>query len=149
MTETHPTAPVARSRPRWLLPVIAAGVLAALLVAAWLLLAGRSIDVRGDVTVNDPGGIRVAGNACESDGYADVRAGTQVVVTDAAGDVVAMATLGPGSNAARPGGGWCTFPFTADVPAGSDFYGVEVASRGVVRLTADQLAAGVHLTIGG
>lgn len=79
-------------------------------------------------------------------GYADIRQGTQVTVTDEGGKVVGLGTLGAGFTT---GALKCLLPFIVQrVPAGHPFYGVEVAHRGVVRYTAAQVADQVTLTLG-
>jgi hypothetical protein len=82
-------------------------------------------------------------------GYADIAAGTQVAVTDGSGAILGLGTLATGA----PGdGSACRFAFTPiDVPD-RDFYGVEVAHRGVVRYSRADLAAKgwrVSITLGG
>lgn len=147
MTDTY-SAPVAPRRPAWLIPLIIAAVVLMLAIigaGAWLLLANRTIDVAGDVAVADSA-TPYDGSACVTDGgFVDIRRGAQVVIKNSAGAVVATTTLGSGISK----GGACTFAFNVEVPTGSDFYGVELGRRGTVQFTADQLADGVHLTIGG
>jgi hypothetical protein len=104
-----------------------------------LYLNLRAISVEGDITVTPASGCVV------SPGFDDIKSGAQVVIKDDSGKVIATTTLGPGDAI----GAGCTFPFSVDVPRGSDFYGVELGRRGSVQYTADQLADGIHLTIGG
>lgn len=91
-----------------------------------------------------------------ADGYDDIASGAQVIVTDASGEIVGTGSLGASRLQGEDGGSLlgasCEFPFAVSgIPAGSDFYGVRVgnANRGEVVYTADELAAGVELTIGG
>jgi hypothetical protein len=146
MTPDMP-APTPR-RPEWLIALIIVGAIALVMAigaGVWWWTTQRSITVDGDITVNG-GGFTSAGSVCTTDGgYTDIKTGAQVVIKDAAGKVLATTTLGVGTGT---GSAACTFPFHADVPAGSDFYGVELGRRGVVQFTAGQLAEGVHLTIG-
>lgn len=73
-------------------------------------------------------------------GYRDIVKGASVTVYDAAGTIVATGSLGRGSSPDMVG---CTFPFTvADVPGDSDFYQVELASRGRVTVSAEDARAG-------
>lgn len=145
---TPDLTPQRPARPAWIIPVVAAAVVLVLAVGGlgtWLYLGSRSIDVAGDITVASLDSVRSVGGTCTtSGGYADIKTGAQVVVKDATGNVVATTTLGPGTGV----GGTCTFPFRIEVPSGSDFYGVELGRRGSVQYTADQMADGVHLTIG-
>lgn len=131
---------------RWLIPT-ALAVLAVAGVATWLLL-NRSVTVNGDVTITDLGGVRSVGATCQTTGgYADIREGAQVTITDSAGKVVGVATLGPGSNG-NAGGGRCSFPFSAEVAGGSDFYGFSLGPRrGVLQVPAAEINS-VHLTLG-
>jgi hypothetical protein len=151
MTPDHTYTPPPPRRPWWLIPgIIGASIAAvAVLVAAGLLfLNSRTIDVAGDITVTDAGGILPYAGTCKtSGGFADIAAGAQVVIKDSTGKVVATTTLAGGTGPTA--GGTCTFGFHTSVPSGSDFYGVELGRRGVVQFTADQLADGVHLTLGG
>lgn len=147
MTPDTP-APAAPKRPEWLVALLIVGAVVLLLAAgvgAWWWTTQRTVTVDGDITVTSPADVTSTGAGCYTGGgYADIKTGAQVVIKDETGKVLATTTLGPGT-----GAGTCTFPFRADVPAGSDFYGVELGHRGVVQFTADQMAAGVHLTIGG
>jgi hypothetical protein len=81
-------------------------------------------------------------------GYADIAAGTQVTVTDGSGAILGLGTLSTGA----PGDGTaCRFAFTPISVADRDFYGIEVARRGVVRYSRADLAAKgwrVSLTLG-
>lgn len=133
-------------RPAWLIPVIVALVVIVAVTTWRLVFAGSStIDVNGDLTVTSTSSVSSDKGVCTtSGGYADVKLGAQFVITDAAGSVVATAVLGPGQGV----GGSCRFAFHAEVPSGSDFYGLELGRRGVVQYSADQLAAGPHLTLG-
>ncbi len=141
--------PAKPHRPEWqiALAIVAAIALVATIgVGIWWWTTQRTIAVDGDITVTSSRSTQSVGGACTtSGGFTDIAAGAQVVIKDGTGKVVATTTLGPGTGV----GGACTFPFKVAVPQGSDFYGVELGRRGVVQYGADQLAAGVHLTLGG
>ncbi|WP_406725120.1 hypothetical protein WJ438_11275 [Streptomyces sp. GD-15H] len=79
-------------------------------------------------------------------GYSDIDFGTQVNVTDAAGTLVAVGSLGFGQKTEQG----CEFPFTVDdIAPGSKFYTVEVSHRGGLTQTEDQLrAGGLAFTLG-
>lgn len=85
-------------------------------------------------------------------GYADIRAGAQVVVTDASGRTLALGELGDGKLRLPDLDVWgtrsCVFPFSVQVPGGHDFYGIEVTHRGMVRFTAEQLRQPVEMSLG-
>jgi hypothetical protein len=72
-------------------------------------------------------------------GFADIRPGTQVTVTDASGKVVAVGSLDQGTaEGITEEGGLsratsCSLPFkVSGVPRGAGPYGVEVSHRGVL-----------------
>jgi hypothetical protein len=109
--------------------------------------------VSGSVTLTDSyarGQQAFEGQALPTDdcwgsgGYADIKRGTQVTVTDANGKVIALGQLGGG----RVSGTACVLLFALDVPAGQDFYGVEIAHRGAVRYTVDQMHRQLSLGLG-
>jgi hypothetical protein len=69
-------------------------------------------------------------------GYGDIHAGTQVTVTDAASRVIGVGVLEEG----RPDGAYaCVFAFSIKGLPETDFYGVEVQRRGVLRYSRTQL----------
>jgi hypothetical protein len=79
-------------------------------------------------------------------GYSDIDFGTQVNVTDAAGTLVAVGSLGFGQKTELG----CEFPFTVDdITPGSKFYTVEVSHRGGLTQTEDELrSGGLAFTLG-
>ena len=92
------------------------------------------------VTQNAPGGGECDGYG----GYDDITPGAQVVIK-AKGETVGKGTLGEG----KYDGGWCRFPFSVpDVKGGADFYSVEIANRGAIEYTKDELTKGVKLSLG-
>lgn len=78
------------------------------------------------------------------DGYDDIAAGTDVIVSDDGGKTLALTELGQGHTDESG----CRFPFTVEVPRGYKIYGIEVSHRGVVRQTADDMELGVAVTLG-
>lgn len=98
------------------------------------------------------------GLPCEvGPGYEDVKAGAQITVTDEAGKVIGLGQLGAGltsiiENVNGTGRtSWlCEFHFSVpNIPGGHQFYGIELAHRGVVRFTPDQIESGkVKLSLG-
>lgn len=79
--------------------------------------------------------------------YPDIGDGTQVVITDPAGTVVATSALGTGGPVPGPMGG-CNYPFTAAVVAGQPRYGVTIGrDRGTVWFTAAQMRRGPDLIL--
>lgn len=81
------------------------------------------------------------GTVCWTDGnapafgspspYDDVKAGAQVVITDASGKTLALGKLGDGTAVgASSETADCRFDFTIyDVPGGSSFYGIKVGTE--------------------
>ncbi|MCM1942693.1 hypothetical protein NC239_31265 [Streptomyces sp. G3] len=101
----------------------------------------------GTLTVAGIGAGLDPGELCSgTGGYSDIDFGTQVNVTDAAGTLVAVGSLGLGEKTELG----CEFPFTVDdITPGSKFYTVEVSHRGGLTQTEDQLhAGGLAFTLG-
>lgn len=102
-----------------------------------------------------------AGDPCAgAGGYADLAEGAPVTITNpgrkviALGEVTAAALQGVEVEPLfddGTGGGTahiCVLRFTAPkVPAGYEFYGVEVADRGVVEVTAEKARSGLLLSL--
>lgn len=106
-----------------------------------LLLRGGSHPVTGTFALVDLDGF-FTGPCFGSGGYSDIGPGTQVVVKDRSGKIMATGSLGPGK--AR-GGSICQFKFAMEVPS-SDFYSFEVGRRGSITYTPEELeAAGWHV----
>jgi hypothetical protein len=86
-------------------------------------------------------------------GYADIHAGTPVVVRDTSGAVVASAALGDGTLRQQPLRGRdddCLFRFSLTVPDRAE-YRIEVSSRGAVAFSQADLERAhwtANLTIG-
>jgi len=119
-----------------------------LTVSGSLALRGR-IDFIG--TGNGDILIDAQGNCQGEGGFNDIKAGAQVVVSDASGKTLALGSLAPGMYDTNATGIDipCTFPFTVTgVPSGQSFYGVEIEHRGKQQYTAAQLASPVTLTLG-
>lgn len=77
--------------------------------------------------------------------YADLASGAQVVVTDAAGKTIGLGRLDAGVRRERG----CVFFFkVSGVPAGGEFYGVEIVRRGRVQYSVAQLSYPIRQTIG-
>ncbi|MGP4092949.1 hypothetical protein [Nonomuraea sp. KM90] len=83
--------------------------------------------------------------ACSGEGeFADIRQHTPVVVTDASGKTIGVGKLGTGVH--REEG--CVFRWALAVAPGHDFYGVEVAHRGLSKYSAAQMNLPVELVLG-
>ncbi len=123
----------------------------ALLLALALTGCGASpIEVKGTITMktNLNSVMAVNGECVTAGGFTDIQPGAQVVVTDATSKTLAIGSLDFGKPSADNRS--CEWAFVVkDVPAGHDFYGVEVAKRGRLQYPADRLAAPLALTLGG
>ncbi|HEX5566739.1 MAG TPA: hypothetical protein VFY14_07405 [Streptomyces sp.] len=154
MPDHPPTTPASRwSRlSRGTLLAIGAGLGAAAVGACWAGVslagqAGDSFSTDGTLTVAGVGAGLLSGKPCSgTGGYSDIRFGTQVSVTDAAGTLVAKGSLGLGQKTELG----CEFPFTVDdITPGSKFYTVEVSHRGGLTQSEDELrAGGLAFTLG-
>ena len=94
----------------------------------------------------------VVGSDCSggypTTGYADIRTGAAVTVSDEAGTTVATTTLGPGKVSELPLR--CVFTFTVEVPE-TTFYRFEVSHRGQIQKSFEEMKADgwkVSLTLG-
>lgn len=80
---------------------------------------------------------------CEgAGGYSDIGPGTAVTVRNASGDVVGSSKLGagkPSSNGRQAA--FCDWTTEVEVATQDDFYVVEIADRGEITMSADDLAA--------
>jgi hypothetical protein len=78
--------------------------------------------------------------------YSDVVQGTQVVVTNSAGAVIAASQLGAGAQNNLPGlgnfGATCNYSFTVQVPGGLARYGITISRRGTIWFSAKQMQEG-------
>ncbi|MFE7235071.1 hypothetical protein ACFVAF_31470 [Streptomyces sp. NPDC057596] len=94
----------------------------------------------GTLTVAGVGAGLGSGQLCSgTGGYSDIDFGAQVTITDAAGTLVAMGSLGFGQKTDQG----CEFPFTVDdITPGSKFYTVEISHRGGLTKTEEQLREG-------
>lgn len=145
-SEQSPTTPPRKRRNL----LITAAVVAALLAGGfvvWRATAGGTVSLHGSVTVSDEDSLTFTRQVCEGQGgYADMRAGATVTVTDGDGNVVALGELAAGT--AR-GYGVCVWEFRIDgIPTGRRFYGVEVSRRGMLRVSESELGDPLTLTLG-
>ncbi|WP_238994577.1 DUF732 domain-containing protein [Mycolicibacterium chubuense] len=92
------------------------------------------------------GAIEVDGGSCQgSGGYADVDHSTPVTVTDGAGRVLAVTSLGPGKGDTAT----CTFSFGFPITEGQDRYVVAIGRRGTFPYSFEHLRArGVQIRLG-
>jgi hypothetical protein len=78
-------------------------------------------------------------------GYDDMVPGARVTVTDGGGKVIGIGSLGQGTF----DGSSCVFPFAVSGLPSASFYGVEIANRGVVQFSHEEVKAHeVALTLG-
>lgn len=151
---TSPPVAASKNTP-WKLLAAAAGffILGALVASAVFVLVRSEPDpitVAGGMTIVGSKNYENVGSGCQGDGgYSDLSEGASITVTDASGTTVGTGRLEQGDPIR---GGRCVFGFSVPgVKGGSEFYGIEIANRGVVTYTADQIMAGasqVQLSIG-
>lgn len=142
-TGQQPAVVAPRSNRRiWLAVAIGAVVLLAA-GGVYLLVRPTTFDAQGALRLQDPATVR-AGCAGQG-GYGDIRVGAQVIVTDAAEKTVGIGRLDAFANK----GLYCEYSFVVrGVPAGLEFYGVEVSKRSRVQYSEEQLRTGVTLSLG-
>lgn len=107
----------------------------------------NTIDVDGTLTLTTTS-LLVDDDGCSGNsGYDDITTGAEVVISDDAGRTLQITSLNVGvpDDPSLPTS--CTFSFTATVPAGKGFYGVEVTHRGIVKEPESSMA-NVGLTLG-
>ncbi|SDZ55299.1 hypothetical protein SAMN05216215_109717 [Saccharopolyspora shandongensis] len=129
---------------RWWVWTIAAGMVA-LPFGAWSVVAALSpepFNLRGELTLGPAAHVRNGPVGCKGgNGYEDITEGTQVTVSSAAGEVLAVGELG--NSAWSSSTLMCRFRFMVpNVPGGHDIYRVEVSRRGAVPVPADEALAG-------
>jgi hypothetical protein len=128
------------------------GLIVGLVVAAVVVLVGAGVVVlglTGHTPISVPGvsrGFQVRGMLtvanCDSLGYDDIQAGTEVTITDESGKVLAVGKLNGGA-------AHCNFPFVIDnVPPGEKFYGITISHRGTLHYTEAQMRQELDLTLG-
>ena len=136
-------------RKLWLLVGAAVIVVAIAAVLAITLLSGSSssITAHGTMDVVDFfGGCQTA--------FSDISDGTQVVVTDSSGQVIATGNLSYNasvSNTLSPpspvSGTQCVYNFTVTVPNGLPRYGITISHRGTIYFSAAQMSQGPGLSL--
>lgn len=99
-----------------------------------------TFDLLGEFTLTE-GAISDGMEGCEgTGGFEDIALGTSVTVYDAAGTIIATDAL---VLSEYDGAGSCTFDVSvSNVPAGQDFYQVEISHRGKIQLSAEEAKAG-------
>lgn len=160
MTAEPPRTPLWRRRP-----VQVGAAVVAVAIGAGVYFAVSSgptqVHVRGTLQLGPLGSVdsvnpshAANGDACEAaQGYSDISAGATVTVGGANGQPLAVGALGGGvesnvdTSFSMPLGD-CVFSFDVAVPAGQSAYTVTISHRGTQTFTPDQVAAGIHLTLG-
>jgi hypothetical protein len=116
----------------------------AAVVAAQTFTAGGSISVRTD---DFRSSVDVVGGDCHGvGGFADMHQGTQVVVMDQTGATLALGQLDAGNYTSTIS---CKFLFNvSNIPVGKPFYKIEIANRGGLQYTQDELSQPLSLSLG-
>ncbi|MCR6706547.1 MAG: hypothetical protein NVV66_18290 [Cellulomonas sp.] len=123
--------------------------------AASTFVVEGSVAVESDFVANmQADNTTLDGPCAVKAGYDDIKGGAQVVVLDAAGSTVGLGTLATVTLDLPDGttslaSAFCRATFrVVDVPAGSDFYAIQIASRDPYRLTAADARKPVELSLG-
>jgi hypothetical protein len=120
-------------------------VLVAIVIGGLLFVDGIASpkhDMTGTITVTD-----LTGNCLNDIGYADIRSGTEVTVSNENTTIIANGSL---ASVARSGYS-CAWSFTINGVPKATFYQIEVSHRGKVQFSDAQLQAqnwAVALTLG-
>jgi hypothetical protein len=142
----------------------AAVILAAIAIVVPMLLSGAK-DAIGPEKVTITGALTMRCYKASSDGYSDIREGAEVTVKDERGTVIGTGALGKRETTnADPTEDYgdltnsayyaldCEFPISVpDIPADRAFYSLEVARRGEIRSSRQELEANgwkVDVTLG-
>lgn len=108
---------------------------------------GPAVTVSGSLELTDYETRYGPDNCAGRGGFADISAGTQVVVTDGAGETIGVGSLTAGSPAGREN--TCRYYFAVrEVPGDLDFYGIEVSHRGRVQYPRAALNSPVVISLG-
>lgn len=114
-----------------------------------------TVEVELDFTGNWQAGNNAQHGTClVAPGYQDLVDGAQVAVLDASGAVIGVGALVSTGLELIDGGdalteAYCGFTFRVeDVPKGSGFYGLEIASRDALRYPEAEAFAPLELTLG-
>lgn len=143
-----PHSSPASGRPRWLVPVIVVASVVLLAVIGTVVIVSRSggVTIKGTLRLFDLGEFTPSVGSCAGHGgYSDIRAGAQVVITDAEANTIALGSLGLGK---PDGSSFCVFPFTVQDVPGRSYYGVEVSHRGRVQYSRGDVGKELALTLG-
>lgn len=109
--------------------------------------------VSGELRLADVQSTRKDGDPCSgAGGYADIRGGAQVKISDSAGSIVGLGELEAGRAedviSQNDGTEDCVFAFTvSDISESGNIYGVEVSHRGIVQFPRQE-ADSVVVTLG-
>ena len=93
-----------------------------------------SLSVRGYTNTDD-------GSCTGEGGFDDIREGTQVTVKDGGGAIIGTGRLGAGIRPGQKGNTLlvCVFEFSVPVPAELPFYTIEIADRGELTYSLEEL----------
>lgn len=164
---SDPTTP--SRRPRTYLAIAAVAVAVAALAVGGYLFANRALNQQGN-SATGPAGPTITlvgdlqldgvvgpkwdtGATCWGNGgFADIREGAQVTVTDPTGKVLATGALAEGRVQPHPsidGAKTCVFAFSVkSIPSGLTMYGVEVSHRGRMQYREVDLTQPLALSLG-
>lgn len=133
-----------KRRPRWLIPVIATGVVLVLAGVVTYFLLTRSISVTGRVELGDGDFIGENSDCYGQGGLSDISAGAEITVTGPDGTVLAFAHLEHGT---RTSVTECDLPFALKVPRGQGIYTFTMERRGSIHYSEDDLKQPVEIVL--
>lgn len=151
MTDEPQGQPRAKPRGRgWIYVLVGAATAVAVAVGALLAVGG---DASGGDRLTVSGSLELVDfdthySGCVGQGgYADIKQGSQVVVTDGSGKTVGLGALTSGSPTGTRE--MCRYYFKVEgVPGDLDYYGIEVAHRGRVQYSKADIAREVRISLG-
>jgi hypothetical protein len=156
----HPTPHRGRRSRAPIVLLILGGLAVAIAGAGFLLYTARpkSVTITGTMALSGEGFDQTGKSCTGKDGYDDIREGTNVVIHDAVGKVIATGALDAGTPMdfddmggvlIKPVPQHCSFAFSVPDVSAEKFYGVEVGHRGTVTFTAAQVkSGGLRLSLG-
>lgn len=120
-----------------------------------------AVDENGNLPSSDEAPLVDGGRCFSDDGYDDISEGAQVTVKNGAGEIVGLGGLEGGTQQIPYDITYyeylgselpiCAFRFSFEVPSGQDFYSISIGNdnRGEITYSAEEIAGGIFLTLGG
>jgi hypothetical protein len=110
-----------------------------ILIVILLVNSNKTFTFKGELTLYASGNTTV-GSCNGTGGYSDLRQGASVTIYNSAGSIIGSGLLPEGQ---ATGIGNCVWDFQIEsIPAGSDFYQVEVTHRGRLTVSSQEATSG-------